>query len=64
MTQTSRVYLRPNYNDYATSHDRSIMYCRIVAASVSSIFTYAKLKPLSMNGSNKHNAFGSSSWSF
>ncbi|KAG6472280.1 hypothetical protein ZIOFF_069740 [Zingiber officinale] len=33
ITQTDNAYLRSNYNDYVTSHDRSIMYCRVVAAT-------------------------------
>lgn len=36
MAQTEDVFLRPTY-DYAALSDRSIIYCRIAATTVSSI---------------------------
>lgn len=35
MTQTDRAFLASSYYDHAASNARSIMYCRIVAATVS-----------------------------
>ncbi|KAG6468594.1 uncharacterized protein LOC122035154 [Zingiber officinale] len=54
MTQTNRVYLRPNYNDYATSHDRSIMYCRIVAASFMVVLILRHSIPFMISGTEQY----------
>ncbi|XP_074555738.1 uncharacterized protein LOC141811619 [Curcuma longa] len=54
MTQTNRVYLRPNYHDYATSHDRSIMYCRIVAASFMVVLILRHSIPFMISGTEQY----------
>ncbi|WOL17560.1 hypothetical protein Cni_G26353 [Canna indica] len=54
MTPTDRVFLGPNYDDYATSHSRSIMYCRIVAATFMVILIFRHSLPFIMSGADQY----------
>ncbi|CAL9089270.1 uncharacterized protein LOC135623463 [Musa acuminata AAA Group] len=54
MTQTGHVFLRSSYDEYSASHEKSIMYCRLVAATFMVILVLRHSLPFIMSGAEQY----------